>query len=102
MVETGGLENRFTRKGNGGSNPSPSAIVLRVGEHSMDGRPRQREAVYSENAGAMDLVGDLECSLLVRDKPCSVDIYAIKRRCRKTRSDAPTLSSPTHSSLRFV
>ena len=26
MVETGGLENRFTRKGNGGSNPSPSAI----------------------------------------------------------------------------
>jgi hypothetical protein len=26
VVETGGLENRFTRKGNGGSNPSPSAI----------------------------------------------------------------------------
>jgi hypothetical protein len=25
VVETGGLENRFTRKGNGGSNPSPSA-----------------------------------------------------------------------------
>ncbi len=25
MVETGGLENRFARKGNGGSNPSPSA-----------------------------------------------------------------------------
>ena len=26
MVETGGLENRFGRKANGGSNPSPSAI----------------------------------------------------------------------------
>ena len=26
MVETGGLENRCTRKGTGGSNPSPSAI----------------------------------------------------------------------------
>ena len=26
MVETGGLENRFTLTGNGGSNPSPSAI----------------------------------------------------------------------------
>ena len=25
MVETGGLENRCTRKGTGGSNPSPSA-----------------------------------------------------------------------------
>ena len=25
MVETGGLENRFTLSGNGGSNPSPSA-----------------------------------------------------------------------------
>ena len=25
MVETGGLENRFTLTGNGGSNPSPSA-----------------------------------------------------------------------------
>ena len=27
MVETGGLENRFTLTGNGGSNPSPSAIL---------------------------------------------------------------------------
>lgn len=27
MVETGGLENRFGRKANGGSNPSPSAIA---------------------------------------------------------------------------
>jgi hypothetical protein len=26
VVETGGLENRFTLAGNGGSNPSPSAI----------------------------------------------------------------------------
>jgi hypothetical protein len=26
VVETGGLENRFTLTGNGGSNPSPSAI----------------------------------------------------------------------------
>jgi hypothetical protein len=25
VVETGGLENRYTRKGIGGSNPSPSA-----------------------------------------------------------------------------
>ena len=27
MVETGGLENRFTLTGNGGSNPSPSATI---------------------------------------------------------------------------
>ena len=26
VVERGGLENRFTRKGNGGSNPSLSAV----------------------------------------------------------------------------
>ena|GEM_PF-6833578 len=28
MVETGGLENRFALTGNGGSNPSPSAIYF--------------------------------------------------------------------------
>ena len=30
MVETGGLENRFTRKGNGGSNPSPRREVCQL------------------------------------------------------------------------
>jgi hypothetical protein len=29
VVETVGLENRCTRKGTGGSNPSPSAITLK-------------------------------------------------------------------------
>ena len=33
MVETGGLENRFTRKGNGGSNPSPSATPLKLASY---------------------------------------------------------------------
>ena len=28
MVETGGLENRFPRKRDGGSNPSPSATYM--------------------------------------------------------------------------
>ena len=35
MVETGGLENRFTLTGNGGSNPSPSATDLP--ERAYDG-----------------------------------------------------------------
>ena len=33
-VDRGGLENRFTRKGNGGSNPSLSAAAPRVGGSS--------------------------------------------------------------------
>ena len=36
MVETGGLENRFTLTGNGGSNPSPSAMNL---FHDIQGHP---------------------------------------------------------------
>jgi hypothetical protein len=40
VVETGGLENRFTRKGNGGSNPSPSASKVPDRAHS----PRWKES----------------------------------------------------------
>ena len=42
MVETGGLENRFTLTGNGGSNPSPSASV----------RYKVFEALISEQTSA--------------------------------------------------
>ena len=43
MVETGGLENRFGRKANGGSNPSPSAIPsLSPEAFRIDAGNRQR------------------------------------------------------------
>jgi hypothetical protein len=34
VVETGGLENRFALTGNGGSNPSPSAIPTLLRRHT--------------------------------------------------------------------
>ncbi len=38
MVETGGLENRCTRKGTGGSNPSLSAILTQIDRRSYNQR----------------------------------------------------------------
>src|SRR5580700_1329072 len=46
------------------------ADVLRVREYLMDSRPRPRATVFSENAGAIELLGDFAFSLLVRYKPC--------------------------------
>ena len=49
MVETGGLENRFALTGNGGSNPSPSAInsSKRVQDNPKKIRKPQRQLGFS-------------------------------------------------------
>jgi hypothetical protein len=44
--------------------------VFGVDEHLMHSRPCPQVTVLPENAGAIELLGDLALSLLVRDKPC--------------------------------
>ena len=50
MVETGGLENRFARKGNGGSNPSPSAMTF-AGFVEMASGPAFQQAFARRDEG---------------------------------------------------
>ena len=50
MVETGGLENRFTFAGNGGSNPSPSAT-----DRSKTSRKVQKTCRTPANVGVLVL-----------------------------------------------
>ena len=68
MVETGGLENRFALTGNGGSNPSPSAISSSesiLENLKQDTRPQQRLG-FSSFVGVEDLTArELEVLKLV-------------------------------------
>lgn len=45
MVETGGLENRFGRESNGGSNPSPSATCIQLIWREFMDNPRAPQPI---------------------------------------------------------
>ena len=64
MVDGGGLENRCTRKGTGGSNPSPSATFLIISRGSRPRVTRDRRIVPAIVPAA--LVSGLDESTLVR------------------------------------
>jgi hypothetical protein len=64
VVETGGLENRFTLTGNGGSNPSPSANSTNM-SHLRLGNSRAEIPVSSAEINRYSL--SCSCSrILVR------------------------------------
>jgi hypothetical protein len=81
VVETGGLENRFTLTGNGGSNPSPSAIKsiapsqmllgnLHAGIHGSSGRDRPLELVLQlqPHPGQVHIIPPLKDLAIFTDK----------------------------------
>ena len=89
MVETGGLENRFALTGNGGSNPSPSAIDLSQRSASGGSNPSPSAIDLSQRSasGGSNPSPSLNC-----DSKSKLGIAGLRPVC--PRSPVPVPPSP--------
>jgi hypothetical protein len=96
VVETGGLENRFTLTGNGGSNPSPSAIslLLPIPEQPKKLRP-SIPVNSSEQMGRVDRTAGAGFGAHEKADFTSLRFFAQKRHKTDSKS-SQVLTSSSH------